>query len=255
MMYKVKEVANLSGVSIRTLHHYDHIGLLSPAEVSESGYRLYGEKEVERLQQILFFKEMEVPLGSIKRILDDPNFDPEEALRQHRTYLVKEKERLERILSSLETTLDSMNGGRVMSDQERLGAFDNRELEEHRQKYEEEVKERWGETDAYKESLKKTSRYSEEDWEAIHKEASAVDSKLADLMDKGPDDPEVQRLIDQKRQHITDYYYTCTPEIFRGLADLYVDDPCFTKNIEKVKRGYASFLREAMHIYCDRLNA
>lgn len=252
-MYKVKELSDVAGVSVRTLHHYDYIGLLSPQLIGENGYRYYGEEEVARLQQIMLLKEMDFTLSMIQRILDDPDFNQEMAL-QHQKVLLKEKRRrLDRILKSIDQTLLSLRGGRKMSNQDKFDSFDRTEIEEQQKRYEKEVKERWGETDAYKQSKAKTSSYTDADWEKIHNESDGIDEAIIERMDQGPDDIEVQRLIGEKRQHITDYFYTCTPEIFRGLAELYVTDSRFTKNIEKKQKGYSAFLHKAIHSYCDKL--
>lgn len=251
-MYKVKELAELTGVSVRTLHHYDHIGLLSPKEVGENGYRYYGREEIARLQQILFFKEMDFSLSRIKQILDNPDFDQASALRQHKEILIEKKKRIERIVASVNHTLDSLEGGETMTDRERFEPFSREEIEKHQEKYEEEVKERWGNTDAYRESKQKTASYTDEDWKKIQNESNEIDRQIVARMDQGPNDREVQRLIGKKQQHITDYFYTCSDEIFRGLGEMGVNDPRFTKNIDKWKEGYAEFLRDAIHIYCDQ---
>jgi DNA-binding transcriptional MerR regulator len=252
-VYKVKEVAEIAGVSVRTLHHYDHIGLLNPIRSRDNGYRVYGEEEMARLQQILFFRELDFPLDKIQRILDDPDFDQEQALHHHRKVLMEKRNRLERIIESVEKTILSLKEGRKVSDKDRFEPFDRSEIEAHQKKYEKEVQERWGDTDAYKESKRKTASYSHEDWKRIQKEGNEIDRRIIERMSQGSEDAEVQRLIGEKRQHITDNFYHCTPEIFRGLADMYVNDPRFTKNIDKLKVGYAAFLQKAMHVHCDRL--
>ncbi|WP_079477191.1 MerR family transcriptional regulator [Halobacillus salinus] len=253
-MYKVKELAELTGVSVRTLHHYDHIGLLSPKEIGENGYRYYGQVEVTRLQQILFFKEMDFSLSRIKQIIDDPEFDQASALRQHKQILMEKKKRIERMVKSVDQTLDSLEGGKTMTDKERFEPFSREEMERHQEKYEAEVKERWGDTDAYRESKQKTASYTDEDWKKIQHESNEIDRQIIARMDYGPADQEVQKLIGQKQQHITDHFYSCSDEIFRGLGDMYVNDPRFKKNIDKWKEGYAEFLRDAIHRYCDRSN-
>ena len=252
-MYKVKELSDVAGVSVRTLHHYDYIGLLSPQLIGENGYRYYGEEEVARLQQILLLKEMDFTLSTIQQILDDPDFDQEMALQHQKVLLKEKKRRLDCILKSIDQTLLSLRGGMEMSNQDKFDSFDRTEIEEHQKRYEKEVKERWGTTDAYKQSKAKTSSYTDADWERIHNESDAIDEAIIERMDQGPDDIEVQRLIGEKRQHITDHFYTCTPEIFRGLADLYVNDSRFTKNIDKKQKGYSAFLQKAIHSYCDKL--
>ncbi|MEC3882562.1 MerR family transcriptional regulator [Halobacillus sp. HZG1] len=251
-MFKVKEMAEMTGVSVRTLHHYDHIDLLSPSHVSEKGYRLYSEKELARLQQILFFKEMDFSLKRIKEILEDPYFDEAVALQRHREILREKKKRLERLIQSVDQTLQSLEGEDHMGNEDRFRPFDKSEIEAHQKKYEKEVEERWGDTDAYQQSKQKASQYTKEDWEKIQQEGDEIDRELVKLMDRDPSDPDVQHLIDRKRQHITDYFYKCSLDIFRGLGDMYVNDPRFTKNIDKWKEGYAEFLSKAMHAYCDQ---
>lgn len=253
MPYKVKEVADIVGVSVRTLHHYDQIGLLKSESVSPAGYRLYSDHDLERLQQILFFRELGISLQKTKDIIDSPGFDRKQALIIHKGLLIEKRNRLERIIASVEQTIESIEGDLKMSEKEMFEAFDMSEIERHMKKYAEETKQKYGDSDAYKESMKKTSKYTKEDWAGIMAAADEIYKRIAEMMDKGPGDPEVQQAVGEWRQHITDSFYNCTPEIVRGLGDLYVDDPRFTANIDKYKTGLASFLREAMHIYCDNL--
>ncbi|KEI98898.1 MerR family transcriptional regulator [Clostridium botulinum A2B3 87] len=253
MHYKIKEVADMAGISVRMLHHYDKIGLLDPESVSAAGYRLYSDENLDRLQQILFFKELNFPLQEIKIILDSPNFDKKEALKVHRQLLLEKKLRLEKIIRSVDKTINSMEGEFKMDKKEILNVFSMTEIEEHQRKYSEEVKEKYGNTSAYKESNKKTSKYTKEDWSNIMKGWDIIYKKLANLMDKNPDDKEVQEYIHQFREHISKNFYDCTPEIFRGLGELYVNDERFTANIDKYKTGLSKFLREAINVYCDNI--
>ncbi|MFD1019152.1 MerR family transcriptional regulator [Thalassobacillus hwangdonensis] len=252
-MYKIKEVAELAGVSVRTLHHYDRISLLKPAIVGVNGYRFYDDANLSRLQQILFYKEMGFSLQEIGGILDDPTFDFKKALEKHKVILEAKMHRLERIIRSVDQTIDAMEGGTTMSKEEKLEPFDMSEIEAHQKKYADEVKERWGHTDPYKESMQKTASYDADDWKQIQEDMNQLYKGIADRMDEGPEDTEVQRLVGEYRNHITGNFYECTPEIFRGLGDMYVNDPRFTKNIDKVKPGLAEFLRDAIQVYCDNL--
>lgn len=252
MSIKVKQVAKLVGISVRTLHHYDHIGLLKPTFVSPAGYRLYTDEDLERLQQILFFKELDFNLEEIKQIIDSPNFNRPDALLSHKKLLLEKRARLDKIITSIDKTMDSMEGGREMEKKEMFEAFDMSEIEKHKEKYAEETKQKYGHTDAFKESAQKTAKYTKDDWAAIHARSSEIYLRIVANMDQGPADPEVQKAVGDFRQHITDSYYNCTLEIFRGLGDLYVNDPRFTANIDKIKEGLAVFLREAMYIYCDK---
>lgn len=252
MAYRVKEVAEMVGISVRTLHHYDQVGLLKPESLSPAGYRHYNDRDLERLQQVLFFKELGFNLKEIKAILDSLGFDRQRALETHKELLLERKKRIEKIIESVDKTLDSLRRGKKMSQKDMFAGFDMAEIERHREKYAEEVKQKYGKTEAYRESEKKTSQYTKDDWAAITAQASAIYQKIAGAMDRGPADPEVQEAVGEWRQHITDHFYNCTLEIFRGLGDLYVEDRRFTENIDKTRPGLAAFLREAMHIYCDR---
>jgi DNA-binding transcriptional MerR regulator len=251
MSYKIKEVADMVGVSVRTLHHYDQIGILKPESVTTAGYRLYTEGDLERLQQVLFFKELDFNLQEIKEILDNPNFDRKHALKTHRELLIEKKKRLDKIIKSVDKTIDFIEGGIDMNKKEMFQGFDMTEIEAHKEKYAEETKQKYGDSDAYKESMKKTSKYKKDDWARINENSERIYSKIVANMDKGIADPEVQKAVHELRQQITDNFYNCTIEIFRGLADLYVCDERFTANIDKHKEGLAKFLSEAMHYYCD----
>ncbi|MCX7921901.1 MAG: MerR family transcriptional regulator [Clostridia bacterium] len=253
MPYKVKEVADMVGISVRTLHHYDQIGLLKPESVNSAGYRLYTDHDLEKLQQVLFFKELGFSLQETKDIINSPGFDRKNALQNHKELLLKKRNRIDEIIKSVEKTIQSIEGGIEMDNKERFKAFDMSEIEKHQEKYAEETKQKYGHTDAYKESQKKTSKYTKEDWAAIMSRGDEIYKRIVSHMDKGPADPDVQQAVGDFRQHITDSFYTCTPEIFRGLGELYVSDERFTANIDKYKLGLAQFLRDAMHIYCDNL--
>lgn len=253
MPHMVGEIAELVGISVRTLHHYDRIGLLKPESVSPAGYRLYGDGDLEKLQQILFFRELGFGLKETKEIINQPGFDRKKALRTHRELLLEKRQRLEALIDSVDQTLQSIEGGKEMEKREMFAAFDLSEIERHKEKYAAETRRLYGHTAAYKESEERTARYTKEDWAVIMQRQSELYTRIASLMDNGPADPQVQAAVGEWRQHLTDSFYNCTPEIFRGLGDLYVNDARFTANIDKIKPGLAAFMREAMHIYCDNL--
>ncbi len=248
-MYKINEVSKLTGVSIRMLHHYDKIKLLEPSKRTDSNYRMYNDDDIARLYQILLFKELEFPLQEIKQILDDKDFNREEALKVQRNLIFEKKKRLERILESIDDTIENL-GGETMS-KNNFKAFGYEDVKKHQEKYKEETEKRYGKSDAYRESQGKTSKYSKNDWENIMQEAGAIYEELYKLMDKDPSDEKVQELIQKWRNHITTNFYNCTIEIFRGLALMYVGDERFTKNIDKYGEGLAKFMSDAMNIYCD----
>lgn len=250
-MFTVKRVAEVAGVSVRTLHHYDEIGLLSPAAVSEAGYRLYGAPDLERLQQILYYKEMGLSLDAIKAILDDPGFDRREALLQHRTALLERRAKMDHLLASLDKTLTELERGRTMaemSDQELKELFDGFDQKQ----YEAEVQQRWGQSEAYKESARRTARYTKADWTAIKAEQEAIGSGLAAHVGGDPGAPEVQAIIERHFRHINDRFYAMDAAFYRNLGEMYVADHRFTENIDKMKPGLAAFWRDAIAVYCDR---
>ncbi|HEY3364913.1 MAG TPA: MerR family transcriptional regulator [Symbiobacteriaceae bacterium] len=246
MAYTVKAVADLAGISIRTLHHYDDIGLLKPAQVTASGYRLYGQEDLERLQQVLFFRELGLTLHEIKEIINSPGFDRRQALLDHKQLLLERQDRLERLIQSVDRTLESMERGIKMDEKELFGGFDP-------SKYEEEARQRWGKSKEYAQSNARTKKYTKEDWTAIGQESSLINQGLAVLMDRSPADPEVQEWVRRHHQQINDRFYTCSLEIYRNLGDMYVQDERFAANYERVKPGLTEFMRAAMHAYCDKL--
>lgn len=248
-MYMINEISKLTGVSIRMLHHYDKIGLLVPSKRTDSNYRMYSDEDVAKLYQILLFKELEFSIQEIKTILQDENFDREKALKEQRNLIIKKKNRLEKIIESIDDTINNF-GGNVMN-KKNFKAFDYEDIKKHEEKYKEETERKYGKTDAYKESKEKTSKYSKNDWENIMGEAESIYVELSKLMDKEPSDEQVQLLVEKWRNHITENFYSCTIEIFRGLALMYIADERFTKNIDKYGEGLAQFLSDAMNIYCD----
>lgn len=196
---------------------------------------------------------MDFPLQEIKEFLDHPNFDQKRALNSHKQLLIEKKNRLEGIIELVGQTIQSIEGGIGMSKKDMFEPFDMKKIEEHQKKYEKEVKENYGKTKAYEESKRKTATYKAEDWKRIQEHREEINKRMIQAIDKGPGDEEVQQIISEFRQHITDNFYECTPEIFRGLGDMYVNDPRFTKNFDKYQVGLAQFFREAMHYYCDHL--
>lgn len=246
MAYTVKTVSEIAGISIRTLHHYDDIGLLRPAQRTASGYRLYTEEDLERLQQVLFFRELGFGLHEIKDIIDSPGFDRRQALLKHRQLLLERRERLTRLVQLVDRTLDAMEGGIKMDEKERFDGFDQAQFEE-------EVRRRWGETKEYEESTRRARGYTKADWAAIQEDGHQILQQIASLMDRAPLDPEVQEWIGRHHKQINDRFYTCSPEVYRGLGDLYVEDERFKAYFERIKPGMARFMRAAMHAYCDHL--
>ncbi len=244
-MKTVKEVAEITGVSVRTLHYYDGIGLLKPTETTGAGYRLYDGTALGRLQQILFFRELGFPLKEIRKILADPSFDARGALENHRRMLVMERDRLNGLIRLADRTLKGEN---VMSFEE----FDRSAIEEARKKYAKEAEERWGGTDAYRESKRRTDSYKEDDWKRIHAEAEKLYRSFAENSGKRPEDPAVQALVGEWQAFLTRNFYDCTDEILAGLGRMYAGDPRFAKNIDKHGPGLADFMSRAIAAFCRK---
>lgn len=242
-MRNVKAVASLCGISVRTLHYYDEIGILKP-ETSENGYRVYSDDDLEKLMQILFFRELEIPLSKIKAILSNPDFNKAEVLLKHKEILQKKQERLRNLIRSIDEIVEKG------FDQTMLKDFDMREIENAKKKYGEEAKERWGGTDAYHESQKRTSAYTKEEWTKITAEANTIFAEFAGSIDKAPQSDEVQGLVKKWQDHISKYYYQCTNDILADLGQMYVADERFTENINQYGEGAAQLMSEAIAIYC-----
>ena len=242
MKMQIKVFARLTGVSVRTLHYYDKIGLLKPALVDQStGYRYYDEASLLRMQQILFYRELDFPLKSIRQILSRPDYDTTKALTQQKHLLTLKKERLERLISAID---GAMKGENIMT------AFDNTEFEA----YKAEAREKWGKTEAYKQHEEKTKGYTEDKWNSLASRMDAIFAEFAASLQTGtrPSSPEAQSLVKKLQNHITENYYTCTPQILAGLGQMYVLDDRFRNNIDKHAEGTAQFVCDAICIYCRK---
>ena len=243
----VKELATLTGVSVRTLHYYDEIGLLKPSHVdATTGYRYYGDEAVLRMQEILFFRELDFSLKTIAQLLASPAYDRREAIAKQRELLILKRERLDRLVNAL----DEAEKGRINC----MNVFDNHEYETARNTYAAEVKERWGNTDAYTEHQAKTASYSADKWQAVTDGMNALMAQFATCMKDGnsPDSAEAQALVKAWQAYISDNFYTCTDEILAGLAEMYIADDRFTENIDRHAPGTAAFMRDAIRVYCSK---
>jgi DNA-binding transcriptional MerR regulator len=244
MRFSISEMAKLSCVSVRTLHYYDEIGLLKPSEVVlDTGYRYYDELTMERLQQILFYRELDFPLKEIVKIMNTSEYNKEDALKRQRELLKLKRRRLDKLIGLLDANL---KGDNTMSFDE----FDMSEIEQAKGKYAKEVESRWGKTDAYKQSKEKTSKYQKEDWAAVMKKSDEIIKLFADHLGEDPKSEEVQNLVSQWQQFIADSYYDCTKEILGGLGEIYVADERFTANIDKFGEGTVLLMSEAIKVYC-----
>ena len=243
MAFTVGELARLTGITVRALHHYDEIGLVVPSQRTPAGYRLYEDADVVRLQQVLLFRELGLPLEEIAAAIDEAN-SREELLRKHREVLIAKRERIDSMLAALDSALVALEKGRVMQPDDVKKMFDGFD---HSQ-YEEEAKQRWGDTDAYKESMRRTKQYGKAEWEQIKSQWTAIYAEMANLMKAGAavTDPAVQALVEQHRAHIDRWFYPCSVEMHRGLGAMYVADPRFTANLDTVAPGFAQYLADAI---------
>ncbi len=234
---QIKEFAQQIGVSVRTLHYYDEIGLLKPSEVdAQNGYRFYDERSLERMQEILFYRELDFSLKTIAQILSSPDYDKQQALTRQRKLLLAKKERLERLIDAL----DSMEKGEGFMKP-------NNEYEDLKNKYAEEVRQRWGSTDAYKESQQRNTDFSQ-----AASLLDAVFEEFAELDRSGisPDDEAAKIQVERLQQCITDNFYTCKNEILAGLGQMYAADVRFKNNIDKHGEGTAEFVSQCIKSYC-----
>lgn len=247
MVYSVKQLADLAGVSRRTLHYYDEIGLLRPTSVGKNGYRSYGQEALLRLQQVLFYRELGLELEAIRFILDRPGFDVTEALQQHRRTLQQRIRRLEGLIGTLDKTIRFMKGQTSMRMDELFEGFD----EETQQRYEVEAAQLWGE-DKVKESRRNWDGYTGERKAAILAEAGEIYRGLAGQAGTDPARPEVQELIAAWHQNLR-HFYEPNREILLGLAQAYVDDPRFAAFFSRLHPSLPAFLRRAIEHYCRNL--
>lgn len=239
-MMKISEMSKLTGVSIRTLQYYDKIGLLCPTEYTESGYRLYDDTALERLQQILLFRELEFPLKEIKRIINSPEFDRQKALEQQITLLTLKKEHLENLISFAREI--QQIGGKIMD----FSAFDTQKLKE----YEEEAKAQWGQSAEFKEFEEKNKNRTDSDNQILMKDFMSLFATFGQLQEKEVDSKEVQAQVKKLKNYITEHFYTCSLEILSSLGEMYISDERMTKNIDKAGgEGTAQFVAEAIKVY------
>lgn len=243
MLRKIHEVAALSGVTVRTLQYYDRINLLKPSAVTEAGYRLYGEEALETLWQILFFRELGFPLREIGDIMTAPGYDRQEALSRHRQLLLAERRRIDGLVTLVES---AMKGEKTME----FTPFDATEAERLRAQYAQEVKSRWGATDAYAQSEKKAANRSPAQWQTLQAEADAIFDAFAALVGHDPAEPAVQALVQRWQAHLHANDYACTREILSGLGQMYASDPRFSKNLDRHGAGTASLMSAAIAHYC-----
>ncbi len=246
----VGEVAALAGVTVRTLHHYDRIGLLSPSGRTAAGYRQYAPADLDRLHQVLLYRELGFPLEEVATLLDDPSADPEAHLRRQHRLLRDRLERTSEMIAAVEKEMEARNMGISLTPEERFEVFGEHDPAQ----YEAEVEERWGETDAYAQSKRRTAAYTKDDWVRIKTEGADIERRFADAMRSGaaPDSPEAMDVAEENRQHISRNFYECSPEMHAGLGRMYVEDERFTAHYEEIAPGLAQYVSTAVQANAAR---
>jgi len=250
--YTVGQLAALAHVTVRALHHYDEIGLLTPSARTEAGYRRYSERDLERLQQLLFYRELGFPLDQIAALLDGET-EPQAHLRTQRQLLTERIARLQAMVSAIDRTMEANRMGLKLKPEERFEVFGDFVPEDH----EAEAQSRWGSSPAFAESQRRVAEYSKDDWLHLKKEAGEIVEAMAAAMRASVPAESVQAmdLAERHRQHITRWFYDCSYEIHRGLGEMYVADPRFAIHYDTVAPGLAAYVRDAILANARRAGA
>ncbi len=253
MPYTINKLAQMAGVSVRTLHYYDEVGLLKPSTIQRNGYRAYEEHDLLLLQQILFFRELDFSLEEIKRILSSSAFDVRHALRDQRRMIELKKRRLSGLLKTIDVTLQKLEQQIPMNDQDLQELYDTFGEETIKQ-YADEVKQRWGNTDAYKQSMERAAKMTKEYYKKYKHDSDVFMKKVAATMGKGATSPEFQALIAEHFKSLSTWYEP-NFEMYRGLAKMYVEDPRFTAYYENYREGLAKVFSEGMLYFIEEHGA
>jgi len=249
MEYTVQKLAGLAGVSTRTLRYYDEIGILKPARINSSGYRIYGQAEVDLLQQILFYRELDLSLDKIKEIVTDQSFDGTSALREHREKLLEKKTQLELLIANVDKTIASTEGRIKMSNKEKFEGFKKKMIDENENKFGEEIRKKYGH-DKVDQSNTKVMSMSEEQYNEVTALAENITKTLAEAFKIGDPAGELaQKAAELHKQWLCCYWKEYSKEAHAGLAQMYVDDERFKAYYDKEQPGTADFLRDAILIY------
>lgn len=249
MEYTVHKLAGLAGISTRTLRYYDEIGILRPARINSSGYRIYGQAEVDKLQQIMFYRELGVELQTIKEILDSPDFDRTAALTEHHERLVVKRQQLELLIANVEKTIAMTKGECMMSDQEKFEGFKQKLIDDNENKYGQEIREKYGE-EAVQSSYRKLKNMTAEQYEEMQNLNERLNEALRLALEDGdPGGDLAMQACELHKQWLMYSWPQYSPEAHMGLAQMYVDDERFTAYYDKIAPGCAVFLRDAMRIY------
>ncbi|MCX4907757.1 MerR family transcriptional regulator [Streptomyces sp. NBC_00878] len=253
MSYSVGQVAGFAGVTVRTLHHYDEIGLLVPSERSHAGHRRYSDVDLDRLQQILFYRELGFPLDEVAALLDDPEADPRAHLRRQHELLTARIEKLQKMAAAVEHAMEARTMGINLTPEEKFEVFGDKDPEEHA----EEAERRWGGTEAYAESQRRAARYTKDDWKRMQAEVASWGERYDALMEAGePATGErAMDMAEEHRQHISQWFYDCSYETHRGLGEMYMSDERFKAFYDSMRPGLAEHLRDAIEANAARHEA
>ncbi|OPX88489.1 MAG: HTH-type transcriptional activator mta [Pelotomaculum sp. PtaB.Bin104] len=251
MEYTIRKLAQLAGISTRTLRYYEEIGIIKPARINLSGYRIYGQAEVNRLQQIMFYKELGFKLEVIKEILMSPSFDEAKALKEHREKLLDKRKQLDLLIVNVEKTIALIEGRMTMTDQEKFKGFKQKLIDENEKKYGNEIREKYGE-DTVNKSNEKLKNMTQEEYDVANRLANEVTITLAEAFKTGdPGSDLAQKAADLHKQWLTHFWSEYSKEAHAGLAQMYVDDERFKQYYDEKQPGTAEFLRDAIFIYTD----
>ncbi|PZD94999.1 MerR family transcriptional regulator [Paenibacillus sambharensis] len=249
MAYTVKQLAELSDVSVRTLHYYDEIGLLKPAYYGDNGYRYYEREQLLQLQSILFYRELDVPLADLQRLLAAESEDKIQTLHEHRRHLLEKKDRLEMLVATIDSTIRQLKGDEDMSDKELYRGFDAQKQEQ----YEREMRTKYGDKPV-DESTSRLKDWNNKDYEAVQEEYDQLHRAFTQLLEQGlqPSEEEVQKLVKQ-HYDVVSRFYDPSPEMYSGLGDLYVEHPDFRKLYDSYHPRLADYMRQAMRLFAARM--
>jgi DNA-binding transcriptional MerR regulator len=249
MEYTVQKLGSMAGISTRTLRYYDEIGILKPARINSSGYRIYGQAEVDRLQQILFYRELGISLDRIKEIVTAPSFDGARALKEHRVKLLEKREQLDLLIKNVDKTIALTEGRIKMSNKEKFEGFKKKMIDVNEEKYGKEIREKYG-NEKVDQSNARVMNMTEQEHESVTKLAEEIRSTLSQALETGDPAGELaQKAADLHQQWICYYWKEYSKEAHAGLAQMYVDDERFTAYYDKDHPGTAEFFRDAIYIY------
>jgi len=246
----VGEVAALAGVTVRTLHHYDRIGLLTPSQRSATGYRRYTPADLDRLHRVLVYRELGFSLEEVATLLDAPEADPAAHLRRQHRLLRERIERTQAMVAAVEKEMEAQQMGISLTPEERFELFGDGFSEE----YQAEAEERWGDTEAWAQSQRRTSAYTKEDWVRIKDETDDIQRRFAEAMQAGApaESDRAMDVAEEHRQHISRWFYDCPPEMHAGLGRMYVEDERFTATYERTAPGLAQYVSTAVQANAAR---